>query len=108
MNEGLTVSSPLFLLVASLGFITLIAGLLMARIRKGKLKLLSKGQRSLFYTLLFSGISISLLGGFFMFDGDILGEETGGIARIMGFMGLGLIIAASSVAAASDRNREHR
>ena len=108
MHEGLTVSSPIFLIVALLSFVTLIVGLVVARIRKEERKLIPKNQKLLFYTFLFSGISISLLGGFFMFDGDILGEGTGGIARIMGFVGLALIIGASTVAGTSNKKYNHR
>ena len=108
MNEGLTISSPIFLIVAVLSFVALIAGLVVARIRKDERKLMPKNQKLLFYALLFSGISISLFGGFFMFDGDILGEGTGGIARIMGFVGLALIIGASTVAGTSSKESNHR
>ena len=108
MNEGLTVSSPIFLIIALLSFVTLIAGLVVARIRKEERKLMPKNQKLLFYAFLFSGISSSFLGGFFMFDGDILGEGTGGIARIMGFVGLALVIAASAVAGAPGKKYDHR
>ena len=108
MNEGLSVSSPIFLIVAVIGFVTLIAGLVIAQTRKEAHELIPKNRKNLFYSLLFSGILISLLGGFFMFDGDILGEGTGGIARIMGYVGLALIIGASTVAGTSSRKYNHR
>ena len=108
MNEGLSVSSPIFLIIILLSFVALIIGLVMARIRKENQRQMSTSEKNLFYNTLFSGISISLLGGFLMFDGDILGEATAGIARIMGFIGLALIVAASAVAAVSGKNNDHR
>ena len=37
------------------------------------------------------GLVLALVGAFFMFDGDILGADTAGIARIIGIVGIGLI-----------------
>jgi hypothetical protein len=36
-------------------------------------------------------ISLMLLGAFLMFDGQLLGESTTGIARVLGIVGIGLI-----------------
>ena len=80
----------------------------MARIRKEKQKLFFRKQKYLFYALLISGISTSLLGGFFMFDGDLFGKGTGDIARIMGYIGLAFIVASSTVAASAANNSDHR
>ena len=108
MDTSILSSSPILLIVALLGFVTLTVGLVMTRIRKEEQRLISKNRKNRFYALLTSGISISLLGGFFMFDGDILGEGTVDIARIMGYAGLGLIIAASTVAGISGNKYNHR
>jgi len=107
LDTGILTSSPIFLIVILLGFATLIVGMVIARVRKEKQMLFSKNKKNTFYTLLISGISLSLLGGFFMFDGDILGEGTVGIARIMGYAGLALIIASSTVAALSRKKSNH-
>ena len=37
------------------------------------------------------GVLLSLIGGFLMFQGSILGERTTGIARVVGIIGIGLI-----------------
>ncbi len=85
----------LIVLVAAL-FVVIAFAVLFWRHQKEKTSETYKAmKRKPFWILLSAGIIISLLGGFFMFDGDILGENTTGIARIMGFAGLGLIIASS-------------
>ena len=97
-------SSPTFLIAPLFGFITQIVGLVISRGKKEEQKLVSMNQKTIIYALLISGISISLLGGFFMFDGDILGEGSVDIARIIGFIGLALIVASSAVAALFGKN----
>ncbi|MFC2045284.1 hypothetical protein ACFLUH_01220 [Chloroflexota bacterium] len=42
-----------------------------------------------------TGLVLALTGAFFMFDGDILGDNTTGIARIMGIVGVSLIATSS-------------
>ena len=37
------------------------------------------------------GILVALTGAFFMWDGSILGENTTGIATVVGIVGIGLI-----------------
>jgi hypothetical protein len=37
------------------------------------------------------GVLVCLIGGFLMFQGNILGERTTGIATIVGIIGIGLI-----------------
>ncbi|UCD08833.1 MAG: hypothetical protein JSU79_10830 [Dehalococcoidales bacterium] len=44
-----------------------------------------------FFPLFLIGIVLSLTAAFFMFDGDILGENTTGIAIVTGIIGIGLI-----------------
>ncbi len=96
--------SPTFLIAPLLGLVTQIVGLVMAQGRKEEQMLVSMNQKTIFYALLISGISMSLLGGFFIFDGDILGADTVDIARIIGIIGLTLIVASSTVAASFGKN----
>jgi len=96
--------SQTFHIAPLLGFVTQIVGLVMARGIKDEQRLVSMNQKTIFYALLISGISISLLGGFFIFDGDILGEGTVDIAKIIGFIGLVLIVASSMVAVSFGKN----
>jgi hypothetical protein len=37
------------------------------------------------------GVLLCLIGGFLMFQGSILGENTTGIARVIGIIGIGII-----------------
>ncbi|MFA5856079.1 MAG: hypothetical protein WC867_01875 [Candidatus Pacearchaeota archaeon] len=47
--------------------------------------------------LFFSGIILAIIGAGLMFDGEVLGENTVGIARVIGILGIGLITASSIV-----------
>ena len=48
-------------------------------------------NKKAFYIPFVIGIVISLTAAFFMFDGNILGENTTGIATVIGIVGIGLI-----------------
>lgn len=108
LNSGNLSLFPIVLILAILLIVALIIGLVTARNRKERLMQLLGNQKTTFYALLISGISISFLGGFIMFDGDILGDGTVGIARIMGYVGLALIIASSTVVASSRKKSNQR
>ena len=54
------------------------------------------------------GLILALTGAFFMFDGDILGENTTGIATVIGIVGIGLISTSNLISIASNtRNKNH-
>ena len=57
----------------------------------GKLKQPIVRNRKAFFPLFLIGLALALTGAFFMFDGDILGENTTGIATVIGIVGIGLI-----------------
>ncbi|MFC1861752.1 hypothetical protein ACFLX6_00445 [Chloroflexota bacterium] len=44
-----------------------------------------------FFPLFIIGLVLALTAAFFMFDGDILGETTTGVATVIGIVGIGLI-----------------
>lgn len=46
------------------------------------------------------GVLVSLIGGFLMYDGSILGEGTTGIARMVGIIGLVIITSSETPALA--------
>ncbi len=94
---------PIVLTLVLLLIVALVIVLVITRSRKKRLMQLLGNQKTTFYALLISGISISLLGGFFMFDGDILGDGTAGIASIMGYVGLALILASSTIVVSSGK-----
>lgn len=55
---------------------------------------MTKWQHALFA----SGMALCLLGAFLMFDGNLLGERTTGIATVIGIVGISLISSFSSTA----------
>ena len=69
----------------------LVAIALLALRKRGKLKQpIIRNKRS-FFPLFIVGLVLSLTAAFFMFDGGILGENTTGIATVIGIVGIGLI-----------------
>jgi len=48
-------------------------------------------NRKAFFALWIAGLALALIAAFFMFDGDILGENTTGIATVIGIVGISLI-----------------
>ncbi len=43
------------------------------------------------YVILALGVTVCLMGGFLMWDGSLLGEETTGIATVIGIVGISII-----------------
>ena len=58
---------------------------------RGKLKQPIIRNKKSFFPLFIIGLVLSSTAAFFMFDGDILGENTTGIATVIGIVGIGLI-----------------
>ena len=84
MNEG----PPIIIIGIAL---ILVALALIALRKRGKLKQpIIRNKKSLF-PLFIIGLVLSLTAAFFMFDGNILGENTTGIATVIGIVGIGLI-----------------
>lgn len=48
-------------------------------------------NKKAFFIPLIIGLIVALTAAFFMFDGHILGENTTGIATVLGMVGIGLI-----------------
>jgi multisubunit Na+/H+ antiporter MnhB subunit len=69
----------------------LVAIALIALRNRGKLKQPIVRNKKAFFPLFIIGLALSLTAAFFMFDGDILGENTTGIATVIGIVGIGLI-----------------
>jgi len=59
------------------------------------------------YAILALGVAVCLTGAFLMWDGSMFGENTSGIATIVGIIGIGLIgtFTAVNAAIASQRRR---
>ena len=71
--------------------IILVALALIALRNRGKLKQPIVRNKKSFFPLFIIGLVLALTAAFFMFDGDILGENTTGIATVIGIVGIGLI-----------------
>jgi len=71
--------------------IILVAVALIALRNWGKLKQPIVRNKKSFLPLFIIGLVLALTAAFFMFDGDILGENTTGIATVIGIVGIGLI-----------------
>jgi amino acid transporter len=69
----------------------LVALALLALRNRGKLKQPIVRNKKSFFPLFIIGLVLALTAAFFMFDGDILGENTTGIAIVIGIVGIGLI-----------------
>ena len=75
----------------------LVAVALIALRNRGKLKQPIISNKKSFFPLFITGLALALTGAFFMFDGDILVENTTGIATIIGIVGIGLIAASNFI-----------
>ena len=82
MNEG----PPIIIIGIAL---ILVALALIALRNRGKLK--QPRNKKTFLPLFITGLVLALAGAFFMFNSDILGENTTGIATVIGIVGIGLI-----------------
>ena len=83
-------SIPIVIIV--IGVILVVVALLAWRRRKeGKLEGISNKRKKAFYAQWIIGLAIAVIAAVFMFDGDILGENTAGISTVMGIVGISLI-----------------
>jgi len=71
--------------------LVVLALLVWRRQKEGKLEGISNKRKKAFFTQWIIGIVIALTAAIFMFDGDILGENTTGISTVIGIVGIGLI-----------------
>jgi len=78
--------------IVVIGVVLVAVALLVWRRQKGeKLEGISKEQKKAFFEQWIIGIVLALVAAIFMFDGDILGENTVGISTILGIIGICLI-----------------
>jgi purine-cytosine permease-like protein len=68
-----------------------LALLVWRRQKEEKPERISNKQKKTFFTQWIIGIALALIAAIFMFDGDILGENTTGISTIIGIVGISLI-----------------
>jgi Na+/proline symporter len=75
-----------------IGVLLVLVALLVWRRQKGeKPEGISKEQKKAFFAQWIIGIVLALVAAAFMFDGDILGEDTVGISTVLGIIGICLI-----------------
>jgi len=82
--------------IVIIGVLLVLVSLFVWRRRKeGKLEGILEGisnkRKKAFFTQWIIGLVIAIIAAIFMFDGDILGENTTGISTIMGIVGICLI-----------------
>jgi tellurite resistance protein TehA-like permease len=90
MGEGL----PIIIIVIAglLVVLVLVALLSWTKQKEGKFEHPIIKNKKAFFAPFIMGLILALTGAFFMFDGDILGEKTAGIATVIGIVGIGLIV----------------
>jgi LPXTG-motif cell wall-anchored protein len=79
-----------------IGILLVLVALFVWRKRKeGKLEGILEGisdkRKKAFFAQWIVGLAIALIAAAFMFDGDILGDNTAGIATVLGIIGICLI-----------------
>ena len=81
-------SLPIAIIV--IGVILVVIALLVWR-RKKEAKLEKNKKKKAFFAQWIIGITLAVIGAIFMFDGDILGENTTGISTVILIVGICLI-----------------
>ena len=81
---------PIAIIVIGVVLVAL-ALLVWRRQKQAKLEGISKEQKKAFFAQWIIGVGLALTAAIFMFDGDILGENTTGISTVIGIVGICLI-----------------
>ena len=71
--------------------LVVVALLVWRRQKEEKPERISSTQKKAFFAQWIIGIVVALIAAIFMFDGDILGENTAGISTVLGIIGICLI-----------------
>jgi LPXTG-motif cell wall-anchored protein len=80
------------IVIIAIGVILVVLAVLVWRRRKEiKLEAISSKRKKVFFAQWIAGLAIALIAAAFMFDGDILGDNTTGISTVMGIVGISLI-----------------
>jgi L-asparagine transporter-like permease len=78
--------------IIAIAVVLVVVAVLVWRSQKGgKLEGISNEQKRAFFAQWIAGVVLALIAAIFMFDGDILGEDTAGISTVMGIIGICLI-----------------
>jgi Na+/H+ antiporter NhaD/arsenite permease-like protein len=91
-------SSSIPIVIIVIGVVLVLLALFVWRRQKeaklegtSQLPAISDKRKKVFFTQWILGILVALTAAIFMFDGAILGENTTGIATVMGIVGISLI-----------------
>ena len=92
-NEVLKMANTAPIAITIIGVaLVIIAALVWRRRKEGKLEEIRKmSKNKVVFAQWITGIVLALIAAYFMFDGDILGENTTGISTVMGIIGICLI-----------------
>jgi tellurite resistance protein TehA-like permease len=101
MSESLPIVN---IVIAVILVVVALIALLLWRKQKGKLEQPIVRNKKAFFAQWIIGLILALVAAFFMFDGDILGENTTGIATVIGIVGIGLI-ATSNITLLSSKHK---
>jgi len=88
MSESLPI---VIIVIAGILVVVALIALRVWKKQKGKLEQPIVSNKKAFFAQWIIGLILALIAAFFMFDGDILGENTTGIATVIGIVGLCLI-----------------
>jgi len=90
--EVLKMANVILITIIVIAIVLVILALLVWRRRKEvKLEAISNKRKKAFFAQWITGVVIALIAAIFMFDGQILGENTTGISTVMGIVGISLI-----------------
>jgi Na+/H+ antiporter NhaD/arsenite permease-like protein len=85
-------ANVILITIIVIAVVLLVLALFVWRRQKGeKLEGINKEQKKAFFGQWIVGIVLALTAAAFMFDGDILGENTAGISTVLGIIGICLI-----------------
>ena len=85
-------ANVILITIIVIAIVLVILALLVWRRRKEvKLEAISNKRKKAFFAQWITGVVIALVAAIFMFDGQILGENTTGISTVMGIVGISLI-----------------
>jgi Na+/proline symporter len=84
-------SNIVLITIIIIGVVLAVVAVLVWRRQKERLEGISGKQKKAFFAQWIVGIVIALIAAIFMFDGDVLGEDSTGISTVLGIIGISLI-----------------
>jgi len=98
-------ANVILITIVVIAVVLVVVALLVWRRQKAeKLEGISNQRKRAFFLQWIIGLAIAVIAAVFMFDGDILGENTTGISTVMGIVGI-CLIATSNVSLLPPRRK---